>query len=230
MDYIQGESRMLYARDFREQACDALTGRWNVAVGTGIVAVLLGAGGENVFRLNYSWKEPIQPFYNPALITILLGFIFFVSTYALILFFIGGAVKLGYAKFNLNLIKKSDARFDDLFSKFDMFWNGFIMQFFMYLFTFLWSLLFIIPGIIAALSYSMTPYILLEHPEMSALDAIKCSKEMMRGNKGRLFCLELSFIGWMLLSILTWNIGFLFLNPYKNAANAAFYLDVSGKN
>ena len=76
----------------------------------------------------------------------------------------------------------------------------------------------------------MAPYILAEHPEMSAMDAIKLSKDMMRGNKGRYFCLQLSFIGWILLSLLTFGIGILFLIPYMQAANAEFFNEVSGKN
>jgi uncharacterized membrane protein len=111
-----------------------------------------------------------------------------------------------------------------------MFWKGFVMQFMTGLFIFLWTLLFIIPGIIAAYRYSMTSYILLENPDMPVMDAIRRSKEMMDGNKGRLFCLDISFIGWWLLCILTCGLGFLWLYPYMNAATVAFYNEVSGKN
>ena len=92
----------------------------------------------------------------------------------------------------------------------------------------LWSLLLFIPGIIAAYSYSMTDYILAEHPEMTAGAAIKASKAMMSGNKWRLFCLHVSFIGWEFLCAFTFGIGNLWLNPYKKAATAAFYREVSG--
>ena len=93
----------------------------------------------------------------------------------------------------------------------------------------LWSLLFIIPGLAAAYSYSMTRYILAENPYMSADEAIARSKQMMYGNRWRLFCLHISFIGWSLLStLLTFGIGELWLTPYRMTAEAAFYREVSG--
>ena len=76
----------------------------------------------------------------------------------------------------------------------------------------------------------MTPYIMVENPEYGALDAISYSKEMMVGNKWRLFCMQLSFIGWAILCLFTLGIGFLWLNPYTEAANAAFYRDVSQRH
>ena len=89
-------------------------------------------------------------------------------------------------------------------------------------------LLFIIPGIIASYSYAMTPYILAEHPELKAREAMQKSKEMMDGHRWRFFCLQMSFFGWALLSILTLCIGLLWLVPYEYAAYAAFYREVSG--
>lgn len=73
----------------------------------------------------------------------------------------------------------------------------------------------------------MTPYILAENMELSVMEAITESKKMMRGNKFRLFCLELSFIGWDILAVLTLNIGDLWVHPYREAARAAFYREIS---
>ena len=95
------------------------------------------------------------------------------------------------------------------------------------LYTVLWMLLFIIPGIVAAFRYSMTFYILAENPELSASEAINRSKELMDGNKWRFFCLGASFIGWIILTLFTLGIGNLFLNPYMQAAHAAFYRDIT---
>ena len=93
----------------------------------------------------------------------------------------------------------------------------------------LWSLLFIIPGIIAGYSYAMTSYILAENPEQTASDAIDRSKQRMSGNRWRLFCVQISFIGWEIPSaLLTFGIGSLWITPYKQAAIAAFYREVSG--
>jgi len=95
-----------------------------------------------------------------------------------------------------------------------------------YVLVALWSILLIIPGIIAQLRYSMAYFILHDHPDMSALEAIRQSKEMMRGRKGKLFLLFLSFIGWIILSVITFGIGFLWLYPYMMTSMAAFYEDL----
>lgn len=95
------------------------------------------------------------------------------------------------------------------------------------LYTFLWSLLFIIPGIIkGCYSYAMTEFIIKDDPTISADAAINKSIKMMSGRKMDLFLLDLSFIGWILLAILSCGIGFLWLSPYMLAARAAFYEDI----
>ena len=106
------------------------------------------------------------------------------------------------------------------------YWHKMWGMFLMHIFIFLWSLLFIIPGIIKMFSYAMTPYILEENPELSAGEAIDRSRAMMKGHKFDLFWLWLSFIGWLILSLLTLGIGGLWLGPYQQTAYAAFYEDV----
>ena len=118
----------------------------------------------------------------------------------------------------------------DLENLFDGFRGGrytrvFCALFLVNLFTFLWALLLIIPGIMKAFSYALTPYILLDEPELTAKQAISRSCEIMQGRRWKLFCLSLSFIGWGILSLLTFGIGFLWLAPYMNASIAAFYED-----
>lgn len=96
------------------------------------------------------------------------------------------------------------------------------------LFTVLWSLLFIIPGIIKVFSYAMVPYILAENPDMKWKDVINASKQMMKGNKWHLFVLYLSFIGWYILGSFTFGILTLFfVMPYMSLAVAVFYTYVS---
>lgn len=94
----------------------------------------------------------------------------------------------------------------------------------------LWTLLLIIPGIIKAFCYAMTPYIMVEHPEYSAQEAIDASCDMMRGHLFDLFWLYLSFIGWAILSVLTCGIGFFWLIPYMATSQAAFYFDLKTGN
>ena len=95
-------------------------------------------------------------------------------------------------------------------------------------FVFLWSLLFFIPGIIKALAYSMYPYIIADNPEIDAMEALRQSEEMMRGNKTRLLALFVSFIGWFILCIFTAGIGLFFLMPYIQTSVANFYVDLRG--
>lgn len=95
-----------------------------------------------------------------------------------------------------------------------------------YLYTFLWSLLLIIPGIIKGFSYSMTPFIVKDYPELSVNQAINLSMKMMKGRKFDLFWLYLSFFGWIFLSVFTLGIGMFWLMPYMQTAMASFYQDV----
>ena len=97
----------------------------------------------------------------------------------------------------------------------------------MELFTFLWSLLFIIPGIIKSFSYAMAPYILADCPNVKARDALKLSMRIMKGHKWELFVFILSFIGWGLLSALTLGIlEIFFVGPYLQSSCATYYLEV----
>lgn len=98
------------------------------------------------------------------------------------------------------------------------------------LFTFLWSLLLIVPGIIKAYEYRMIPYLLADCPEMSREDAFRISKEMMQGQKMEAFILDLSFIGWHLLSAITCGILEIFyVAPYVHATNAELFLALRGQ-
>ena len=101
-------------------------------------------------------------------------------------------------------------------------WGMFLMNFFISL----WSLLLIIPGFIKLYAYALTPYILIDNPEISANQAINLSQKMMKGHKFDLFFLHFSFIGWFFLSIFTFGIGLLWLLPYMMTAQAAFYQDI----
>lgn len=110
----------------------------------------------------------------------------------------------------------------------DTFDNGFLRKLggmlWMTLKVFLWSLLFIIPGIIKAMSYFLTPYILAEFPDVPAMEACEISERMMRGHRMDLFVTELSFLGWSLLSALTFGIVYvLYAGPYMQLTYAGIY-------
>ena len=139
---------------------------------------------------------------------------------------LSGPLTLGLASCFLKLVRCEPFIFENLFDGFKKFSSSIIAQLLITIFVILWSLLLIIPGIIASYSYSMVFYILSDNPELSAMEALNKSKEMMMGYKWKLFCLHLSFIGWGLLSILTLGIGFLWLTPYIYASVANFYEDL----
>lgn len=98
------------------------------------------------------------------------------------------------------------------------------------LFTLLWGCLFIIPGIVKSYSYRMVPYIIKDNPELSAIEVITRSREMMNGNKWKAFLLDLSFIGWIILTVITLGIaGVFYVFPYIQSTNATLYLELSNK-
>ncbi|MDD5989558.1 MAG: DUF975 family protein [Bacteroidales bacterium] len=139
------------------------------------------------------------------------------------------ALPLGWG-LTVSLLRNHREESVDIENLFDGFRRGryvrvFCALFLVNLFTFLWTLLLIIPGIMKAFSYALTPYILLDEPELTAKQAISRSCEIMQGRRWKLFCLYFSFIGWGILCLLTFGIGFLWLAPYINASIAAFYED-----
>lgn len=139
---------------------------------------------------------------------------------------ISGPIALGFITFSLNISRDNDPKVENIFEGFQNFKSAVGAYLLMLLFIFLWMLLLIIPGIIAALSYSMTFYILADDPSISPMDAIDKSKAMMKGNKWKYFLLNLRFLGWALLCLLTFGIGFLWLIPYIQVSIAKFYDDI----
>ena len=117
----------------------------------------------------------------------------------------------------------------DLFVGFGKFLEALAVNLLTSLYTFLWTLLFIVPGIIKTYSYSMAMYIKRDNPHLSANECIKLSKKLMDGHKWDLFCLHFSYIGWILLSGLTFGILFLWVAPKIQQAEYLFYKAVSGK-
>ena len=238
---------MKRAVEFRRSAREALRGKWGPAVIACLVATLLGGASslELDFDLDFIFgrgeqdassntltlKGILRSIADGSIQTVLLavGIALFTGLVALAVFtVIGGVVSAGYAKFNLQIVDNRDAEIRNLFEYFDYWRSLAVTQLLRAVYTFLWALLFIVPGIIASYSYAMTPYILAEFPATSPKEAIEASKKMMDGNKYRLFCLEVSFIGWHALCVLSFGIGYLWLNPYVNAAKADFYREISG--
>ncbi len=177
----------------------SLKGNWGLAAGTFFVYILIISG---------------------------IKFIPVIGSLALLI--VGGPFALGIVIFSLSIARDQKAEFDQLFQGFANFKKALGTYLLMVLFVLLWMLLLFVPGIIAAISYSMTFYILADDPSIGAMEAIKKSKEMMYGHKWKFFCLGLRFIGWILLCCLTFGIGMFWLAPYMQVSAAKFYEDVKG--
>lgn len=256
---------MKYAEDFREIARNALKGKWRLSALVGFLAALMGGGlGVNCPSLDLNSNsestsniiENLNINISPEAMKIILILLLVLLVWVIVLIVISGAATLGYAVFNLKLIDGEEVSTHDLFSQFNRIGDGFWMNFGVGLYIFLWSILFVVPGIIKSYSYSMTPFIMAENPGMKVDAAITESRRIMDGNKWRLFCLNFSFIGWQLLCLIpdiislfvslylvmvTGNYGFLllliacgipsfigglFLRPYMTAAVTAFYREI----
>ena len=237
---------MKHAADFKTISRNALRGKWGLAVIAGLIAVLLGGIGTSGADINFNFDlsgatlnldiagqtifstgsshSGFGPLVAGRATLLLLAALAMAAIHLLV----GSVVGVGYADFNLALVDHREAGYGQLFRYFPYWTNAVLTKILKTLYVVLWTLLLIVPGIIAAYSYAMTDYILAEHPEMTANKAIAASKEMMRGNKWRLFCLHFSFVGWAILCAMTFGIGNLWLTPYENAANAAFYREISG--
>jgi uncharacterized membrane protein len=179
------------------QAREALKGKWELAIAACIVNLLLLIGTQFI---------PIAGYIVPILIS--------------------GAMTIGLSIFALSISRKQEAKLSQIFHGFQKFGVGLGTYLLQMIFILLWMLLLIVPGIIAGLSYSLAYFIIADNNSIGPLEAITKSKEMMRGNKWKFFCLGLRFLGWALLCILTVGIGFLWLSPYMMVSFAKFYDDI----
>jgi uncharacterized membrane protein len=155
------------------------------------------------------------------------GFALSIATLAMTLFV--NLVTYGWQLFTLRASREEETgSAETLFSCFQQFWRFLLAQLLMNLFITLWSLLFVIPGIVAAFAYSQTIYIMLDNPQISPLEAIGASKQLMRGHKFEYFTLQLSFLGWAYLSIFTFGLLGIWLNPYMQVTMANYYNALTG--
>jgi len=154
-----------------------------------------------------------------------------IAVTSVVSFFILGPALVGLAYFFLQSFRNEKSVLEDVVKPLTTnYITTFLAIIVKGIFIFLWSLLFVIPGIIKAYSYAMVEYILADDNDITTMDAIERSKQMMYGHKWRLFKLQLSFIGWIILSFFTFGILLIYVIPYMQAAIAAFYLDIAGEN
>ena len=142
--------------------------------------------------------------------------------------FVSGPVRVGSCRYFMESRRKmQSAGVGRVFYAFESggYWNTVKTMLMRSVFTFLWSLLLVIPGIVKSYAYYLVPYILQDDPKMKYRDALKLSSDMMDGYKWELFVLHWSFIGWEILGMLSCGIGLAFLAPYKQATYAEFYAE-----
>lgn len=183
------------------QARASLSGRWGIAIGGYLIYNILIGIIQNI------------PF-----VGVIGGLV------------LGGPMLLGCVYFSLNLARAQDTNVEIIFSGFKLFEKALGTYLLMILYIVGWTLLLIIPGIIKAISYSQTFYILAEDDSIGSEEAILKSMEMMDGYKMKYFLLGFNFIPWALLCLLTLGIGFLWLIPYIQVSYANFYLDIKGED
>lgn len=216
----------MYLSEIRSDARYSLKGNWGMAILVTLIAGILGGlvTGSTSFNLQLEEGDLEMLSRLPKIFrTYLLVAASIGGVLATVQFVIGTVVQTGFARYLLNLHDGKPAELRDLFSGFQHFGTIFVAGLLRAVYIFLWTLLFIIPGIIATLRYAMVPFVLAENPGMDARKALETSKYLMDGNKGDLFVLNLTFIGWALLSALTMGIGNLWLQPYINMSYAVFF-------
>lgn len=196
---------MYTAKDFRERAREALGSKWTGNRWSTYVLIAL---------IYYVIIAAITAMDSYPLIAWASG---------IVSLLVAGPFTLSFAGISLNTVRGENIKLDMLFEGFKDFSRALVLYILNAVLIFLWSLLFIIPGIIKSYSYSMSYYILRDNPKISANEARKLSMTLMNGNKWRLFCLHFSFIGWFILSIFTLGILLLWIVPYFNTAEACFY-------
>lgn len=238
---------MKTASEFRAEARAALKDNWLTAIAVSAVALLLGAigdGGIN-FSINIDSTSGVSADLSAlgqSLFSLRYGDLVFngllmaaavraiLAALAAIAFnlIVGGTLQLGYARYHLGLIHGETPPFRTLFDYFSHWKTAALARLLKMVRILLWSLLLIVPGVMASYSYAMTEYLLAEDPELSPSEALAQSRVMMEGKRWRLFCLDLSFIGWQLLSsLIPLRIGTIVLSPYTETARAAFYRELT---
>jgi len=196
-EYMIDEMTLQPNSDLRYEAREKLIGNWWPCVGLTFIYLIIQG---------------------------VLGFIPFAG--GIVSLIITGPMQLGITIFYVSFIRSDEPDFNKFFEGFSDFGRALAAFILIALFTLAWTLLLVVPGIIAAFRYSQTFYILMDDPKISAIDAIRKSSDMMSGAKLKLFMLVLSFIGWAILTAFTFGIGQLFLIPYVMTSQALFYEDL----
>ena len=207
MNYISTTSNQA----LMAEALKSLKGKWGIAIGAWFVFFIL-----TNLETGWEWQGDDGGDYKVSL--------------GIISLVISGPLSLGYTALILLISRNQKLDFVIFLSGFKRFGASFAAHLLRLIFIILWTLLLIIPGIIACLRYSQTFYILSEDENIGPLEAISKSKEMMVGNNWKLFCIYFRFIGWFILFIVTLGFAGLYVGPYFNQSCTNFYNDLINDN
>ncbi len=195
--------------ELKANAKEQLRGKWAVAIATVLVANIL-IDSDVMYKVSEKF-----------------GLIGLSISCSLISLFLGGVISVGLCKFLLDMTtKREEPRFETLFSQFNIYLKTLGLNILITLSVCIGTILFIVPGIIVGLMFSQSYYILSEDPSKSITQCIKESVDMMNGHKWDLFYLELTFIGWWLLTAITVGIAGLWVAPYVKVTETNFYLSI----
>ena len=233
--------KVWYCRDLKYRAKQAFRKNYWAAVVVSLilaVAVGIGSGGrgsssvantvthtevyDGTLRFSMNSAAPFVWLFSAFALgaLLILG-----SIFILLKIFVGNVLEVGARGFYIENLYSAPS-VGKILAPFrsGQYWNIVKIMFFRDLFIFLWTLLFVIPGIVKSYEYKMIPYLLAENPGMSKQEAFDRTREMMYGQKGNAFVLDLSFLPWLFLNAFTFNIlGILYLQPYMDATQAELY-------
>lgn len=216
----------------KENAKQALRGRYWKGFWVCLVVGLLGGGSSSNFTFSYSAEDAASFWQHfPAYLVPFLVTAMVIAVVLAVLWsvFLALPLLVGRCRYFMES-RQSPSPFSTVFSVFQTpYLNVVKVSFLTGLKTAVGMFLLIIPGIYWAYCYALVPYLLAENPYLTTTRAMELSKNIMYGEKFHYFLLELSFIGWDLLCIFTFGIGFFFLDPYKSATTAEFYAAMRAK-
>lgn len=199
--------------ELKQKAKETLNGRLAEAIMVILITGILGGIASGFSSIGSATENPFLDLIGSLLtlvIDCLLGF--------------------GTLSFFLKLSRDEDVEFKEVFSKTKMAIPYLLISLLTGIFTFLWSLLLIIPGIIKALGYSQAYLVVLDNPDIDPMEALKESERLMKGHKLDYFVLNLSFIGWIILGIFTFGILYFWLIPYMSVTQMNFYNQLKEEN
>ena len=214
--------------ELKERGREAFKANYWPCVGVALLMTVFAGGSGLSSRAQSSTTDVQHSVENVSpevVVAAFIGFLAALGIALLIKIFLANPIELGGCTFFKKNLEEGSAPFSTIKAGFQNYGHTFVTLFLRDLFLILWFLLLLIPGFIKAYSYCMVPYILAEHPELSANEVITRSRKMMNGNKWQAFKLDLSFIGWILLGTVTLGIVQVFwTSPYMESAQAALYL------